>query len=253
LENVNAGKFFEGGTIENKVVSHHAAIYEVQQTHDGAYDFEEFRLVPASEDALNKLRDRLTQISLEDMILELRRYSLTGSNKFNMASSMYEEVVAMHLTSLAGVEWKQRSSRDEPGSTSPLWLHLTKLIKGAVPVYTNMKPMVLYKSLNLSFPFCDMMYKVGEGEGEGKVVCIQVSIETKTRVVTASVVANFCRRMGWIGENEEPTQEHLDLILFVYCPLPTRADEAKVAFQSGVGLSSYTVWHVNEDFSSGLA
>jgi hypothetical protein len=272
LENVNVAKYFMGGTIENKVVSHHAAIYEVPQADDGAYDFEEFELVPSSEDALNKLRDRLTQITLEDMILELRRYSLTGSNKFNMASSIFEKVVAMHLASPAGVKWEQRSSSSnsssnsssssaEPASapsTSPLRLKLVELRlklveleEGIVLPYAEMTPMVLYKSLNTGFPFCDMMYKVGKGEGDGKVVCIQVSTEAKTRVVTASAVANFCRRMGWIGQDEEPSKQHLALISFVYCPLPTLADKAKVTFEDGLEMKEYTVWHMNKDFSSG--
>lgn len=132
-------------------------------------------------------------------------------------------------------------------ATVPLMLKLTKLAEGAVPLYDDMVPMVLYKSLNTAFPFCDMVYK--ETGPEGKLVCIQVSLEANgKRKVQVGAFAKFCERMGW---GERPSTRNVARIKYVYCPDPAIADTAQVAFADGVGMHAYTVWHVNKDFSSG--
>ena len=83
---------------------------------------------------------------------------------------MFEEVVVRYLTT--GVRWKLRRVGDSPVAASP-WLEkcLKGPIKGLPPAYANMKENTLYRSLMAGFPFCDMMFK----NGEGTLVCIQVS------------------------------------------------------------------------------
>ena len=113
-----------------------------------------------------------------------------------------------------------------------------------------MEPMVLYKSLNVNFPFCDLVYKEHTKDGrEGKLVCIQVSLEANGKwEVKAVAFQKFCARMGW---GEHPLKEQIDRISYVYCPDPAVASKAKVTFETGVGIDKYTVWYVNTDYSSG--
>ena len=116
-----------------------------------------------------------------------------------------------------------------------------------MPIYTAMKTMVLHKSLNVNFLFCDLVYK--ENGREGRVVCIQVSLEANgKREVTAEAFQKFCERIGW---GEHPSKEQVDRISYVYCPDPAVADKATVTFEAGVDIDKYTVWYVNKDFSSG--
>ena len=128
----------------------------------------------------------------------------------------------------------------------PLKLQLRKLVRGKVPSYAAMKPNVLYKSLNDGFPFCDLVYK----DKEGKLVCIQVSLKRSgKREVGVGAFKKFCKRMGWTAQ---PSKDQLRLISFVYCPDPMLADTAEVDFEDGIELDSYTVWHMDTDFGSGV-
>ena len=116
-----------------------------------------------------------------------------------------------------------------------------------------MVPKVLYRSLNKNFPFCDMVY-LDDGGGTTrprKVVCVQVSIEGRGRcTVSKEVLDKFCAHIGW---GASPTPEQLALIEYVYCPLPALADKAAVIFEEGVGISEYTVWHVDPNFSATMS
>jgi hypothetical protein len=193
---------------------------------------------------------------MDEMMLALKRRSETGIDPFGMAPAIFERVIAGHLTSSRGIEWMQRSSKvsdsrskttaASPPTTLPLVVKLNEVLEGAVPTHADMKPGVLYKSLNPIFPFCDLLYK--EATPVGKLICIQVSLEaTGTRAVTAGAFKKFCERMGW---GERPSKAQVGLIEYVYCPDPAVAHKAQVAFEEGVGIDVYTVWHVNEDFSS---
>ena len=119
-----------------------------------------------------------------------------------------------------------------------------------VPVYDEMVPNVLYRSPNKNFPFCDMVY-LDDGGGTlspSKVVCVQVSSEgTGRRTVSKEVLSKFCVHIGW---GASPTPEQLALIEYVYCPLPALADKAVVTFKKDVGISEYTVWHVDPNYSA---
>ena len=263
LANINPIKFL-AGTMENHSVNHYSAIYDVSVGETGEYDFLTMQLSPVNQRVAKTLQDRLTRISLDESIRILNeRSEMKGSSMFG-APGIFERVVADHLTSPSGVEWKQRKSTVSAGEgktnkkntnasppplpTSPLIIKLTKIREGAVPVFADMEPLVLYKSLNVTFPFCDMMYK--ENGPEGKLVCIQVSLETKgRREVEAGAFKDFCVRMGW---GDDPSTEQVDRIAFVYCPDPALADTAQVTVAVGVGIKEYTVWHVNTDYSSGV-
>jgi hypothetical protein len=84
-----------------------------------------------------------------------------------------------------------------------------------------------------------------------KLVCVQVSIEGKgKRNVDLGVFSKFCEHLGW---GPTPTPEQLDLIEYVYCPLPALADKAAVTFDKGVGISEYSVWHVDPNFTSKIS
>ena len=228
-------------------------------------------LAPVSADVESRLHLRVKDVALNDRINELQRYSATGINKFGMVPSIFESVVADHL--LGGVTWRKRSAKPSlataetakgkknkspaappAASTEPLELRLPTLSPmGNVPVYDKMVPNVLYRSLNKNFPFCDMVY-LDDGGGTtrpSKVVCVQVSSEgTGRRTVSKEVLSKFCIHIGW---GASPTPEQLALIEYVYCPLPALADKAVVTFKKGVGISEYTVWHVDPNFSATMS
>ena len=249
---------FLSGTIEDRSVSHFAAIYDVFKDKNGKYDFFTVQLSPVNQEVVQILNERLKKISLDDRIIMLQKRSATKVDKYGIAPAVFEGVVADHLSSTGGVNWRQRSSTilvDKTTGppplplTSPLVLKL-KLHNGAVPTYEDMVPMVLYKSYNVIFPFCDMVYKEQTKDGrEGKLVCIQMSLEANgKRDVKAGAFQKFCAHMGW---GEHPSKEQIDRISYVYCPDPALADKAKVTFEAGVGIDEYTVWYVNTDYSSG--
>jgi hypothetical protein len=249
---------FLSGSIEDRSVSHFAAIYVVFVNENGKYDFFTVQLSPVNQEVTKILRARLKKISLDDRIFILQQRSETKVDKYGTAPAVFEGVVADQLSSTGGVNWRQRSSTVSVGKTteppplpltSPLVLKLN-LRTGAVPIYEDMVPMVLYKSYNVNFPFCDLVYKEHPKDGgEGRVVCIQVSLEANgKREVKAGAFQKFCARMGW---GEHPSKEQVDRISYVYCPDPAVADKAKVTFEAGVGIDKYTVWCVNTDYSSG--
>ena len=165
------------------------------------------------------LIDRIKEISLDDRIDKLKRYSKTRVDKFGTAPAIFKSIVADHLTSISGVEWEKRSSMVSESPplplTSPLVLKLN-LSSGPLPNYEDMVPMVLYKSYNVHFPFCDQVYKEDTKNGkEGKLVCIQVSLEANgTREVKADAFQKFCVCMGW---GEHPSKEQVDRT----CQAPT--------------------------------
>jgi hypothetical protein len=226
-----------------------------------------------SPDVKTTLEEKLKQISVGEKISMMRLFVAKGTNKFDSVASVYEDLIADHLASDGGVEWEQRSvstadpsvkakqvTQSAPTASRPATVKLNvKLAKSedTVPVFAEMKPNVLYRSLNKSFPFCDMLYLEDAGSGatttmkKKKLVCVQVSIEGKgKRKVDLGVFSKFCERLGW---GPTPTPEQLDLIEYVYCPLPSLADKAAVTFDEGVGISEYSVWHVAPNFTSKMS
>ena len=264
---------FLNGDIEDGKVSHYLAVYDVDKDENGEYDFTSHTLKSAASDVKTTLEEKLKQISLVEKISVMRRFVANGTNKFDSVASVYEGLIADHLASDDGVEWEQRSvstadpsvkankvTQSAPTASRPATVKLNvKLAKSenAVPVFAEMKPNVLYRSLNKSFPFCDMLYLEDAGSGatttmmKKKLVCVQVSIEGKgKRKVDLGVFSKFCERLGW---GPTPTPEQLDLIEYVYCPLPSLADKAAVTFDEGVGISEYSVWHVAPNFTSKIS
>ena len=269
---VDALKFLYG-TIENGKVSHYLAVYDVDKDENGDYVFTSHKLKSVAPDVKTTLKEKVKQINLVEKISVMRHFVAFGKNKFDSVASVYEDLIADHLASDGGVEWEQRSvstadpsvnakqvTQSAPTASRPATVKLNvKLAKSenAVPVFAEMKPNVLYRSLNKSFPFCDMLYLKDAGSGatttmmKKKLVCVQVSIEGKgKRKVDLGVFSKFCERLGW---GPTPTPEQLDLIEYVYCPLPSLADKAAVIFDEGVGISEYSVWHVDPNFTSKMS
>jgi hypothetical protein len=100
---------FLAGNIEDRSVSHFAAIYDVFVDDDGKYDFFTVQLSPVNQEVTKILKDRLKKISLDDRIFILQKRSETKIDKYGTASSVFESVVADHLTSTGGVNWLQRN------------------------------------------------------------------------------------------------------------------------------------------------
>ena len=264
---------FLDGDIEDGKVSHYLAVYDVDKDEKGDYEFTSHTLKSVAPDVKTSLEQKLKKISVDEKISVMRHFVAYGTNKFDSVALVYEDLIAGHLASDDGVEWEQRSAstadpsvkakqatQSAPTASRPATVKLNvKLAKSenAVPVFAEMKPNVLYRSLNKSFPFCDMLYLKDAGSGatttmmKKKLVCVQVSIEGKgKRKVDLGVFSKFCERLGW---GPTPTHEQLDLIEYVYCPLPSLADKAAVTFDMDVGISEYSVWHVDPNFTSKMS
>ena len=56
-----------------------------------------------------------------------------------------------------------------------------------------------------------------------------------------------------MGRGPTPTLEQLAIIEDVYCPLPSFADKAMVTFEEGMGISEFTVLHVDPNFLSTMS
>ena len=267
VDAVDALKFLYG-TIENGKVSHYLAVYDVDKDENGDYDFTSHTLKSVATDVKTTLEEKVKKISLDEKITVMRNFAPSGKNNFDPVASVYEGLIADHLMSDGGVKWEQRSvstadlslkakqaTQSAPTASRPATVKLNvKLAKSedTVPVFAEMKPNVLCRSLNKSFPFCDMLYLKDAGSGatttmmKKKLVCVQVSIEGKgKRIVDLGVFSKFCERLGW---GPTPTPEQLDLIEYVYCPLPSLAEKAAVTFDKDVGISEYSVWHVDPKF-----
>ena len=272
MQTVDALKFLNGD-IEDGKVSHYLAVYDVDKDENGDYVFTSHTLKSAAPDVKTTLEKKLKKISLDEKISVMEHFVADGTNKFDSVASVYEDLIADHLASDGGAEWEQRSvstadpsvkakqvTQSAPTASRPATVKLNvKLAKSedTVPVFAEMKPNVLYRSLNKSFPFCDMLYLEDAGSGattttmKKKLVCVQVSIEGKgKRKVDLGVFSKFCERLGW---GPTPTPEQLDLIEYVYCPLPSLADKAAVTFDEGVGISKYSFLHVAPNFTSKIS
>jgi hypothetical protein len=255
---------FLRGDIEDGKVSHYLAVYEVARGEDGVFDFTSHSLKTVAPDVKTTLENRLNSLSLMEKIYAMRLFSQTGMNKFSSVATIYESLVADHLLSDYGVSWKQRrvviadssvkaktgprGSKVSPPDTVLFAVKLTQSSDN-VPRFEDMKPNVLYRSLNKSFPFCDMLFLYQDPEsGKTRLVCVQVSIEGKgKRSVGLLAFQDFCKRLGW---DASQMSEMLGMIMFVYCPLPALANKAAVTFDEGVKISEYTVWHVDPNFSA---
>jgi hypothetical protein len=277
MQTVDALSFLYG-TIENGKVSHYMAVYEVDKDKKGDYVFTSHTLNSVAPDVKTTLEQKMKKISLNEKIDVMEHFVSSGTNKFDSVALIYERLIADHLASEGGVECEQRSvsltvpsvkanksTKKVPPQSAPtasrpatVRLKLTVMLaksENAVPVFAQMKPNVLYRSPKKNFPFCDVLYLEDLGSDSGatattkkKLVCVQVSIEGKgKRNVDLGVFSKFCEHLGW---GPSPTQEQLDLIEYVYCPLPSLADKAVVTFDEGVGICEYSVWHVDPSFTS---
>jgi len=262
---------FLNGDIEDGKVSHYLAVYDVDKKENGDYKFSSHTLKSVAPDVKTTLEQKMKQISLVEKINVMEHFVASGTNKFDSVALVYESLIADHLASDGGVEWEQRrvsiaadpsaktikATKKAPPQSAPEASHPAtvklnvKLVKSedTVPLFAEMKPNVLYRSLSKSFPFCDMLYLKNSGSDatKKKLVCVQVSIEGKgKRNVDLGVFSKFCERLGW---GPTPTPEQLAIIEYVYCPLPSLAEKASVTFAEGMGISEYSVWHVDTKFT----
>ena len=72
---------------------------------------------------------------------------------------IYEEVVAVRLRQ--GVTRQKKNLADS--NFSEFKLKLSKMVEGQPPIFADMEPDALYKSLKSTHPAVDMMYKTADG------------------------------------------------------------------------------------------
>jgi len=252
---INAMPFLTGDLID-QTLSPYVAMYKVDES-----DFSRAGLtVVSAEVREDVIKFCFEKIALFDKIWVLQ-YCSKGTSQLDdgLRSPLFANVVAQHLTSAGGVRWHARQARSGGSSVAaslaPLHLRVGKGVGGEVPLHAAMVPDVLYTYTHRpspgdasSPPFCDLVY-LGP---DGQVVCVHVSLERsgqRQRHVGVGAWAEFSERMGW---GPSPSADQLRLITYVYCPEPQLASEAHVVFEGGVGLDTYTVWHVHEEFFSGV-
>lgn len=270
---------FLTNAIEHNSEIHYLCYYAVCRDKDGLYDFTSREMAPVNNKVASFYQNKIRTIPLDDRIIDMKHLKTYFGEKYSAVPSRFESVIADHLVSSNGIKWKQRSVKfdkdamdatsntdvvetsmmpaSQPPTPSPklptsdLVVKLTRLEDSEVPVFSDMKPMVLYRALDLRFPFCDLVYKDVSGSGSAeRLVCIQVSLEADGKsTVKLDAFQEFCKRMDWGGNCL--TQEQLSLIHYVTCPIPAVADQAAVSFEDGIGINEYTVWHVNPKFASG--
>jgi hypothetical protein len=250
IANIDASKLLAGCDIENQVVSHFVAVYDMSPDSEEKYNFSKYGLKIVSEEVEELLKDKWYKTSLSDRMSFMRRYDEVSTTVYGpSAPKIYESIVADHLTSHHGASWERWDKSGGMASKEPFNLKLNRSIDGRVPTYAELDPGCLYRSLNEQFPFCDILYKE---EGTGKLVCIQVSLENPpVREVSLGAFKRFCERLGLSHTSEEDCKK----ISFVYCPHAKlvngeRAKQASVRFEGGIQLASYTVWHISPDYSA---
>lgn len=249
LERIEAVSFL-AGEIERRTLSDYLAVYAVEQPVDGQgdLDFAKRHTVMASTEVEKYFREALERMTLNEKVSRLKSRRELKTYKFRDSPAIYEGVVAGHLSSLGGVNWRQRRGT----VVSPLQLRVRRLDVWTFPVFADMAPDTLYKAYTPSYPFCDRMIKVEEG-GASRLVCIHVSLEPSGHcILSAGAFTHFCRRLGLIGEDEMATEKETDMVTFIFVPDPLVADKAQITFEDGLVIKDCVVWHVDEDFSNGV-
>ena len=240
--------------VPSSEIVHHAAgtfalLYDVCRRDDGTWDFLRHSFKYAGMEVERKIREAYTKMDVAKMLQALRNADEFDTKGDNIPWKL-EEVVAQYLTASSGVCWELRSVGTCTAKVPPRLEGKLKRVDAAVR-YEDMEVNTLYRPLESSFPFCDMMYK----DEEDTLVCIQVSWSPE-RTLKPGPLGEFCHAVGLCAnKGGKLTKAEAKLVaervLFVFCPRPRHCREADVHFKNVV-VRGAAVMHMGQRFTSGM-
>jgi hypothetical protein len=226
-----------------------------------------------SDDIYPALKEKVDDVDIQTKIMILMNNDDTGEHEYN-APRVYESVIAHHL-SRGGVCWqkktrnmmwggKKKGGVQEGATTMERWeefsLSLEKCVFKLIP-FSEMIPNCLYYPKVANFPFVEFYYKSEPGEdGEVELVAFQVtrqkpSAGVVTKQFTVNAMTSFLDKISLLDSLENiklrvvliPRPVDADNAVFVPVPKKANADEITEK------LTTYEVWHLPTDYSSGVS
>ena len=235
---------------ERRGVSHFIAQYQVDTEGPVAYRDAHFHFT--SDSIRTRVESRFMAMDLDHKVRLLIKSDESPSFLRSLGPrfyEIYEEVVAVRLRQ--GVCWQKKNLTDS--NFSEFILRLTKMVEGQPPIFADMEPDVLYKSLVSTHPAVDMMYKTADGLLYGLQVTTQ---EGPTKEIATTAVDKWLESIDW--------RDSMEKVRIAVVPKPKRADtkkkkkpdlapylaeKLKVVYEGdGKGYPPLEVWKVPSDY-----
>jgi hypothetical protein len=142
-------------------VSHWFLRIDVDRDAEDAYLIDSVRKKISSYDTARRLRAKIAELSLAELILEFQRY-VKGANPM-VNPVLLEELFVKHVASDKGVEWDFRDLSQNDFRSQEMWstrkLHFTEVRTEEVPQERTMEEGVLFVNMAINFPFVDVVWK----------------------------------------------------------------------------------------------
>jgi len=232
ISKVDLNTIFRIGDIEDPDVSHFIVIYtDIPESGKDAFRKTNMNIV--NRRTLEKLTKRWKTVDLFEMISTLIKNDETGYME-TATHKIYEEVISHQL--IRGVSWQKRQVNDQQFTRFDL--KLERIVDGKPPIFSEMKPLVLYYPTQQNFPAVEFFWKT---PGD-KFYAVQVTrTEKKVKEVTASALDSMYEKLG-IPESTEVT--------IVLCPKPKIASSSsiKISGSSKHSKIQLEVWKLPSDY-----
>ena len=220
---------------ERREVSHFIAQYQVDT--EGPVAYRDAHLDFTSNSIRTRVESRFMAMDLDHKVRLLIKSDESPSFLRSLGPriyEIYEEVVAVRLRQ--GVTWQKKNLADS--NFSEFKLKLTKLVEGQPPIFADMEPDVLYKSLKSTHPAVDMMYKTADGLLYGLQVTTQ---EGPAKEIATTAVDKWLESIDW--------RDSMEKVRIAVVPRATKADTSKGKFTGGgSGYPQLEVWKVPLDY-----
>jgi len=234
ISKVDLNKIFSIGDIEDPDVSHFIVSY-VDIPLNGEDAFSKRNLNIVNRSTLDKLTDLWKKVDLFQMRRTLIRNDETGYMEI-ASHKIYEEVISHQL--IRGVSWQKRKINDQKFISFSL--NLEKIVDGKPPIFSDMKPNVLYYPTQQNFPAVEFFWKTEDK----KFYAVQVTrSEKKVKEVSASALDSMYKLL----EIPESTEVKIAL-----CPKPKLASSMNIQITGGHSKHSkiqLEVWKLPSDYA----
>jgi hypothetical protein len=248
------------GNIEDHRISHLLLQYKVKREGDDA--FLHFEMIFANNDVGDRLEEKLSKLSLEDMQRCLILNDETGHFGSDLGK-VYEKVI--HLLLSRGVAWKRTLrafawSGERNVDNVQQWEDFEYQVGGVVGFCKlgDMRRDQLYYPCNSKFPFVDFYLKRESADNEQELVLFQVTRQKqKKKTFKRSAMVEFFRKIGAVTSLNEvklrmvliPHPKHAKESLFV----PDKTDVVDVADAELMEtlkkeFTEYEVWNIPENY-----
>jgi hypothetical protein len=218
--------------IDRGHLSHLIAQFNVRT--DGPRAFREAHIDLVSAEIQEKIEKRFSLLELQDKISMLKKNDEIPTFMATQARLSYEDVISCRL--VQGVIWKRKKPRVDFVQFN---LKLKKIVQGNPPLFSKMKPGVLYKSLKENFAAVDMMYKTEDG----LLVGIQVTrLQESKRTIKANAVDMWLNSIGIRRIN----RSHVCIAVI---PRPKASSKFKAMYDIPcVGYPEIEIWGVPSNY-----